>query len=71
METFILTYWSQLLFIGGFIWGYATLNSKVKENTKDIDTLKSKDKEIEGLKSLVERIDAKLTVLVPDYNGKQ
>lgn len=47
MEQFITTYWSQILVIGGFIWGYSALNSKVKENCRDIKTLQDKDNEIE------------------------
>lgn len=49
---------------------YANLRNKIEENTRDIVALKAKDESVDRLSTLVQRIDAKLTVLLPDYNGK-
>ena len=53
------------------IFWLASLEWRGRSNSKRISNLEAKDAEIEKLRVSVERIDAKLSVLLPDYDGKQ
>lgn len=71
---FISTVWPIILWIGGTIIGAILFYSNVKSKLQDLDTrvekLEEKDEALVKLNELVIAIDAKLTVLLPDYKGK-
>lgn len=57
-------------FVLVILW-FGRLEMKTKSNSARIAILERKDEEIGKLTVTVERIDARLSVLLPDYNGKK
>lgn len=68
--TAISSLWPIVLAFITFIVWLARLEFKSISNSKRIERLEQKDDSIEELKREVTEINAKLTVLIPGYLGK-
>lgn len=64
-------YWPIFTGFTLFVLWLGRLEWKSTNNSIRIKRLEDKDESIEKLRISVERIDARLSVLLPDYDGKK
>ncbi len=60
-------FWPLFLFLGGFIYWLARLESKTFGNTKRIETLEAERSVIYEVRDMVKDMNTRLEILVPNY----